>query len=352
MLCVMPAGCTSAPTAPPTNGETKQFYRACENDDLKTVKKLLNTRSNVQLIDATMAEYGESPLHWAVNNKHLDIVKLLVKHGADVNVADEMGITPLHMAADSGSVEMAKFLIDNGADIKARMSVIGSDSGPKNADGETPLHWAANYEVGLLLVEKGADVNDKPLSSGPGEYQQTPIYNAIERGSVELVRLLVQKGATVQMKDRMDKTPLDAVCFVSGEGKYEIGSHAATMIAQILVAHGANANQDFVAEVRLQRPLSVAAGQSQNLELVKFLVAKGASVNPRCTEYGDDTPLMQAVGVEGNKDVVQFLIDKGANVNATSLDDSGRARPLDYAADNAIRQILHRHGAKHGTGAP
>lgn len=340
MLCIMPAGCTSAPTAPPTTGEIKQFYRACESGDLKTVKELLDTRANAQLIDATLAKYGDSPLHWAVDNKHLDIVKLLIEHGADVNVSDELGMTPVHLAASNGSAEIAKLLVDNGADIMARTTVDPlSISAGLSRYGDTPLHWAANYEVGLILIDKGADVN------AIGEDNKTPLHHAAQLGTPELVRLLLTKGSKASAKDRMGRTPMDIVCEFSGDGDYHMGSHIATLKAGFLVANGANVNQDFIEENGVYRPLSQAALQPGNLELVKFLVGKGANVNPPCSKYGDLTPLAAAAQVEGNKEVVKFLLDKGAKVNAISHCD-GRFTPLDVAVDDDIKKILVQHGAK------
>ena len=48
--------------------------------------------------------------------ERLDVIKLLVDLGADVNAADDYGITPLMAAANLGEVSIIQFLIDRGAD--------------------------------------------------------------------------------------------------------------------------------------------------------------------------------------------------------------------------------------------
>ena len=75
-----------------------------------------------------------SPLHYAVELKNTEIIKLLIDKGADVNNKNSFGDTPLHRAVFN-SLENTKILIENGADIKA-----------KDKDGKTPLDIAKDYK--------------------------------------------------------------------------------------------------------------------------------------------------------------------------------------------------------------
>jgi ankyrin repeat protein len=77
--------------------------------------------------------------------------------GADVNTKNVLGYTPLHFAAEQGHNEIVELLIANGADVNAR-----------NQWGRTPLHQAANghNEIAELLITKGADVNAKIEDGG------------------------------------------------------------------------------------------------------------------------------------------------------------------------------------------
>ena len=63
---------------------------------------------------------GETPLMFACQGGHLDIVKLLIEHGANVNTLDFDGDTALAHAARKGENKIVKFLIDAGADVNVR----------------------------------------------------------------------------------------------------------------------------------------------------------------------------------------------------------------------------------------
>ena len=58
-------------------------------------------------------------LHYAAQDGHVDVAKVLIRNGADVNAKDSDGETALHMAAEDGHVDVVKVLIQNGADVNA-----------------------------------------------------------------------------------------------------------------------------------------------------------------------------------------------------------------------------------------
>jgi len=96
---------------------------------------------------------GETPLHIAVENGHINIVKLLISSKADVNVRDKNGDTPLHVAVFTERIDIAKLLISKKADVN-----IG------DKDGNTPLHSAVRadrIDIVKLLIFHKADVNVK-----------------------------------------------------------------------------------------------------------------------------------------------------------------------------------------------
>lgn len=87
-----------------------------------------------------------TPLHSAVAAQRLDISEDLLRHGAEVNVAQADDFTPLHEAAQNGQVEMIKLLLAHGADLAARKS-----------DGQTALDVAEAHgqtEAAALLRER------------------------------------------------------------------------------------------------------------------------------------------------------------------------------------------------------
>jgi ankyrin repeat protein len=89
---------------------------------------------------------GETPLMLAAINNQLELAKLLIERGADVN---KPGWTPLHYAATRGHREMMRLLLENDAYIDS-----------ESATGTTPLMMAARFGTPLavkLLLEEGAD---------------------------------------------------------------------------------------------------------------------------------------------------------------------------------------------------
>ncbi|MBM2841867.1 MAG: ankyrin [Bacteroidetes bacterium] len=93
------------------------------------VEYLVMSRADVGAVSKNNLK--NQPLNAATASNHTDIVKVLVKRGADVNFAQHEGITPLHAAAHNGNEELVQILLAHGADPNA-----------KDEKGETPIDKA------------------------------------------------------------------------------------------------------------------------------------------------------------------------------------------------------------------
>ena len=92
--------------------------------------------------------YGGTPFHWVATGlefKDYSVLRLMLEHGADVNVQDRSGRTPLHDASYHGRVEGVRLLLEHGADVEV-----------KSIGGRTALQEAGNDKVVELLREHGA----------------------------------------------------------------------------------------------------------------------------------------------------------------------------------------------------
>ena len=92
---------------------------------------------------------GSMPLHWASKTGHIEVVRLLLEKGADVN---DILTTPLYWASTNGHVEVVRLLLKKGADVNAA-----------SQDGLTPLYKASigrHIEMVKMLaaVQEGTDI--------------------------------------------------------------------------------------------------------------------------------------------------------------------------------------------------
>ena len=94
--------------------ERERLHRAAQDGEVAEVQRLLSVGYQPNEFD----ELGKTPLHYAAERGHLEVIKLLIASGADVNANDErvIGNTPLREVAANCSFEVAKILIDAGAD--------------------------------------------------------------------------------------------------------------------------------------------------------------------------------------------------------------------------------------------
>jgi len=129
---------------------------------------------------------GMTAIQLAVRDDNLEIMKVLIDNGADVNVGvTRLKITPLQIAARRGNVEMANLLIASGAKVNQ-----------PDHEGASALHFAVRSgknDIAELLISNGAEVNSKDNE----EY--TPLHNAAWNGHLETVELLVNNGADINL---------------------------------------------------------------------------------------------------------------------------------------------------------
>ena len=132
-------------------GMTQLFY-FCWKGMTSSVKRMLEMKSINVEARGCEREDGETCLMIAANDGHLDICRLLIDKGAQVNAKDINGWTPLHLASWEGRIEIVRLLCDHVADIEAR-----------DEDGMRPLHLAATYGhisiVKELIEVRNAEIN-------------------------------------------------------------------------------------------------------------------------------------------------------------------------------------------------
>jgi len=276
------------------------------------------------------------PLHAAAEGGHVSIVKLLLAVGAEVKAQDGEGVTALHLAAKQGNPEVVQLLIDAGHEVDVRALRMGN-----------PLCLAArhaNSEALAALVRNGADVN-----AYSGRYFSA-LTTACERGSADSVRILLDAGAEVNTL-HLSETPL-----------HSAAERADLEIMRLLIARGADVDGSGGT---YGTPLK-ASIQSREPESFQFMLDSGVDINAQGStskfpvdqaifggnlaaadklldlgaQFGDDA-LLEALDYHSKECLAKRLLDLGANPNA---EHKNRGNVLQFAvmssSEDAVRWLL------------
>ena len=148
---------------------------AYQNKHIKVVKLLLKNEVNIEMHD----------LMWVARNGYAEIVELFLKEIENFNSRDILNHVLIDIAHNRNEyVEVAKVLIKNGADVNAKED---------NNSGVSVLMWASQFghtEIVRLLLKHGADVNAEYDGSTTVALDWASLY-----GHTEIVKLLIEAGA-------------------------------------------------------------------------------------------------------------------------------------------------------------
>ena len=210
---------------------TPALIKAARDGNLNKVIKIIERGDSVFISDPS----GTMPLHFAAMKGHLDIVKYLVEHGAGADAPwDAYRSTPLFYAKEHNHTDIVAYLLEKGAydddggrlyDSPLHIAVREGDMAEvkrqigkgvtidsKGNYRHTPLHMAAalnKIDIVEYLLSRGANIEAR------GEDQKTPLLTAIRYGkSLELVKLLIARGADINAKDYYGK---DALYFAEND---------------------------------------------------------------------------------------------------------------------------------------
>ncbi|MBP5426713.1 MAG: ankyrin repeat domain-containing protein [Clostridiales bacterium] len=269
------------------NGGTLLTYAINKGAPLDVVKLLVKAGSNVNEKDR---RGWTSLIHAICRRESLDVIEFLLEEGANVNDVEFLKRTPLVLALNSRrSIDVIKLLLDKGARVDIK-DIYGGDALIYAVSIKFPV------DIIKLLLDKGADVNSKD-KTGMNAF----LYAIRNRADDKVIKLLLDRGADVNTKDEKGITPL----------VYAILNKLSDELILNLIDKGANVNENDNGNIT---PIIYAVVCKASIEVIKALIDKGANVN---AEYDEgETLLMCAVSSSTSLEVVNLLIDKGADVNA------------------------------------
>ncbi len=177
------------------NEKEREMIAAAEHGELPVVRQLLADGARIDARD----QRGRSALLAATHRNRIDVARFLIQEGADVNAKDFIQDSPYLYAAAEGRIEILKMTLGAGADLK--------DTNRYRGTGLIPAAHHGHVEVVKLLL---ATAIDKDHVNNLG---WTALLEAVILGDggavhTEIVRLLVEAGASVNIADRDGVTPL------------------------------------------------------------------------------------------------------------------------------------------------
>jgi ankyrin repeat protein len=256
----LPKMAAGTPAAPIARGGLTALLFAARQGEIDAAKALLDAKADINAVDSD----GNNALVLAIINGHYDLTQFLIDRGADLNVAAKNGRTALYSAVEMHDVDWSPRPARKETDKTTSMDII-----------HALLDHKANVNAQLTApapIEKHAqDMGDKSMGAGT-----TPFTRAARSADLELMHLLLDKGADAKLVGKDNQTAL-------------------------MVAAGVAYNDH------------IKGTEAEALEAVKLCVSLGVDVNA-ATDKGETA--LHGAAHRGADSIAKYLIDNGGNVKA------------------------------------
>ncbi len=359
---------------------TQEWTQAIKKGDVDALNKLLKNYNNLINVDVT--KQGFTALHLAAKLGKEDVIKLLVKKGADISLKDERNRTPLFLAAENNNTNSITPLISKGAKVniqdkqhktalhyavieKAKNAVEAllqkeADPNLKDKDGKTPLHYAAqngHREITTALVNNHAQRNIQDKEG------KTPLHYAVKNKQKDAIYALLRKDANPYIQDKSGKTPLHIALDIKAKDMF-LTALKDTNQAKSLTQNARNQFFDAIQEKNYQKvmhftgtypgivkitndkgitALHLAAKQASPT-IARTLLTYGADVN--ATDKQGNKPIHLAARA-GASEVIDVLIKQKAKVNVTNENEETPLYLALISKNKESAQTLFKHTSEY-----
>lgn len=326
---------------------------AVEEGNTETAKELINAGANIK----TKGRNDENILIAASLQGNIKLVKLFITLGIDVNDTSFSGDTALVEASYKGNKEIVQLLIKAGAkvnihrryssplivtvdqdiiqkDVDTYTEIVkmlvkaGAQVNTYNRNGQSVFQISVKRgytEILKVLIKNGANIDEA------NNYEKrTVLMDASEKGDVDKVKLLIDSGADIKLKDRDKKTALDLAC---------INGHV-----KILKLFLKGKAPDVIAREPVFNETFLEASRHGKSEIVKFLIKRGININAISIKT-KRTALMYA-SWKGYIEIVQTLIKSGAKINLKDVSGWTALVIANQEKHEEISDLLKQSGAE------
>jgi uncharacterized protein len=389
--------------AEPTTTKTRDNLgrQVCSNVNEEEASLIIQTQQELGLSLNSLGKAGVSPLHLAVTSNCLDLVKILVKHGANIELpTQEKKQTPLMMAASNINYDIMEFLLSSGAnpnavdisnlsafsylvvgtnknvtDVTSDLSDDGYDMNfilnkranedeifqkcfqllldykgeldPKGTISLTPLMAAINVDNRKIVETYIENTKDIDLQN---HYGNTALHYAVKDNKPWFINDILQKSKAQTIKNNKGQTPFELAIAL---GKYDaidkFFEYSYFYYAYLSITKGQtevltsylSRQRDIKSIINKSRDdvtTLILAVENNKFNLVKFLVSNGANVNWQNEKYGLSA---LAIAIKNNYfAIAKYLILHGSNLYLT---DNDGFTVFDYTVDNIkIKDLLDK----------
>ncbi|MCU7933928.1 MAG: ankyrin repeat domain-containing protein [Candidatus Thiodiazotropha sp. (ex Dulcina madagascariensis)] len=313
------------------------------NKDKEMIQKLAAAGSDINKANIEKGGRRSSPLASALASAQPDIAKLIIELGGNPNLPNENGLTPLHIASVIGYIDIVKLLVEKGVDINA----VYTEKHFGIVDHSTPIDKVYETEPNKntpeivdYLISNGAlagvikkvefPKTKPPRSKG---YLKSKLIKAVQNNKTSVVRRLIKRGADVESV---------GLCALSVITSIDIWG-------QFIEAGARNINCKNEHNYAPLHQLSLwVEPRPEVLKVIRILIALGADVNEEGFTVFKQTPLYNAA-MRGNLRIAHILLSNGADVN---VKDRNNYTPLDIAVEHKhekVIKLLKLHGGESGS---
>ncbi|AAF44566.1 ankyrin repeat protein [Fowlpox virus] len=281
----------------------KLFNFICKND-VVSVRKYLEKGINPNEKNKDNC----TMLYTAVEHRYIDIIKLLLDHGADPNIYSSDHMTPLHSVSVIIPIRKISKLITKYGNLVTLANYRNTFF---------VYNENRNLEIAKMLIQNGALVNMNNMKN------ITPLHIASSSGSYKMVELLLLHGANTNALTSYGETSLH----------YSVSSNDLN-ISELLIENGTNvnvANKDSITAL-------IIAVEIMSIDLVRLLLDKGADTNA----IGLERFKLYVTETKQNNNILKYLNTNNVNTNVTMINEYIASELYDWNRNSATSKLMFR----------